>query len=960
MQTIRMRPVGRRPLKDAASVAVMASALALSAGGAFAQDIDLTEVVVTGSSLRGVAPVGSDLQTVSRDEIEKTGAQTPQQILKTVPALSNTAGVSQGSMAGSSYYAPTIHSLGSSASNSTLILIDGHRMPIGGTSHPLPDPSILPPIALERVEVLADGASSTYGSDAVAGVINFITRKRVSGVEATGQVGFGDGYDTRNLGLLAGETWETASAMVAFGYSYRSSLAGDARDFFNPDQRARGGTNFNNFNCYPATVQPGGQSLVFLSPTATSGVANNATNFNCNATAYGDHLPEERRYNAMVKLEKELGDRLTVSLDGVYSDRKNMQRVARGAVQATVFRTGPQANPFYVNPPGSTAASQTIRWQADELLGPGATSELSAIGGYVTAGVEYRINDNWRANFLGLAGRDDSWSEQIGQVCGSCAFLGLNGTTNSGGNLTTPSVPGTNTIVLGLPLTADNALDVWNTGSANRTSQAMRDRLVDNRSYLRYINTIQQARASIDGSLFTLPAGEVRVAVGAEIVKYEMTSNVTRPNNTGPVSSGSVRRDFFTERLVKSGYGEIFVPVIAPDMEIPFVRALDLNVAGRYDSYAVFGSTTNPKFAVNWEIVEGFKLRGNLSKSFVAPPMTSFGDKDGLYVGSEYTTFGGQITVPVARYPEVTQLPGCANATVTCVIGASPVQGINILSGNRGLVPQTGKSWSVGADFAPTFAPGLRLSATLFNAEFKGGVTSPNAGIGVNAAALNHLLRIYPGGATQEQIAAEVGKVPIGSVLPATVYFVYNFWQRNVVNLDIQGLDLNGSYRFDTDAGAFTIGGSATHFLKFDQQIGEGAPIFSVLGTSGFNQTFASIKTQARAHLGWERGPFAADLFANYTSKYRNWSSTSVIPVRLSPEGLPAGGGDPVKANVTFDLNVSYQVSEGGRLGDSQLYVDVSNLFDKDPPFFNGASGYNNYAGNPIGRVVSLGVRSRF
>src|SRR5690606_19653930 len=108
------------------------------------------------------------------------------------------------------------------------------------------------------------------------------------------------------------------------------------------------------------------------------------------------------------------------------------------------------------------------------------------------------------------------------------------------------------------------------------------------------------------------------------------------------------------------------------------------------------------------------------------------------------------------------------------------------------------------------------------------------------------------------------------------------------------------------------------------------------------------------------RGPFAADLFANYTSKYRNWSSTSVIPVQLSPEGLPAGGGDPVKANVTFDLNVSYQVSEGGRLGDSQLYVDVSNLFDKDPPFFNGASGYNNYAGNPIGRVVSLGVRSRF
>jgi len=448
--------------------------------------------------------------------------------------------------------------------------------------------------------------------------------------------------------------------------------------------------------------------------------------------------------------------------------------------------------------------------------------------------------------------------------------------------------------------------------------------------------------------------------VGAEVVKYEMTTNITRPNNTGPVSGGATRRDFFTERLVKSGYGEIFVPLISPEMEIPFVRSLDLNVAGRYDTYAVFGSTTNPKFAVNWEPVEGLKLRGNMSKSFVAPPMTSFGDKDGLYGGSEYTTYSGQITVPVSRYPEVRQLPGCANATTTCVIGNSPVQGINILSGNQGLVPQTGKSWSIGADFTPTYVPGLRASVTLFNAKFKGGVTSPNAGIAVNAAALNSLLHIYPGGATQEQIAAEVGKVPIGSVLPATVYFVYNFWQRNVVNLDIQGLDINGSYRFDTGVGAFNLGASATHFLKFDQQIGAGAPIFSVLGTSGFNQTFASIKTQARAHVGWEQGPFSADLFANYTSKYKNWSSTSVIPVQLSPEGLPAGGGDPVKANVTFDLNVAYQFSDGGTLGDSQVYVDVSNLFDEMPPFFNGASGYNNYAGNPIGRVVSLGLRSRF
>jgi iron complex outermembrane receptor protein len=86
-------------------------------------------------------------------------------------------------------YAPTIHSLGSSSSNSTLVLIDGHRISPGSQQQTLTDPNIVPPIAIERVEVLAEGASSVYGSDAVAGVVNFITRRNYKGFEVTGQVG---------------------------------------------------------------------------------------------------------------------------------------------------------------------------------------------------------------------------------------------------------------------------------------------------------------------------------------------------------------------------------------------------------------------------------------------------------------------------------------------------------------------------------------------------------------------------------------------------------------------------------------------------------------------------------------------------------------------------------------------------------------------------------------------------
>ncbi|MCC6633377.1 MAG: TonB-dependent receptor plug domain-containing protein, partial [Gammaproteobacteria bacterium] len=151
-------------------------------------DSDLEEVVVTGSSIKGVAPVGSNLVTVGRDEIEETGVQTVQQILKTVPSIVGLQSAGQGSYGsfdGAGTNAPTIHGLGASASNSTLILLNGHRLPVSGINHVLADPNIVAPLALERVEVLADGASSVYGSDAVAGVVNFITRRNVDGFEAT-------------------------------------------------------------------------------------------------------------------------------------------------------------------------------------------------------------------------------------------------------------------------------------------------------------------------------------------------------------------------------------------------------------------------------------------------------------------------------------------------------------------------------------------------------------------------------------------------------------------------------------------------------------------------------------------------------------------------------------------------------------------------------------------------------
>ena len=174
----------------------------------------LQEVVITGTSIRGTTPVGANLITVGRDAIAETGAQTMQQILASVPAITgfgNSAQGGFGSADASGTYAPTIHGLGASASNGTLVLIDGRRLPLSGINHTLADPNIIAPLSIERVEVLPDGASSTYGSDAVAGVINFITRKNFKGFEVSGQAGLADGYNTEEGGFLWGDAWDNTA-----------------------------------------------------------------------------------------------------------------------------------------------------------------------------------------------------------------------------------------------------------------------------------------------------------------------------------------------------------------------------------------------------------------------------------------------------------------------------------------------------------------------------------------------------------------------------------------------------------------------------------------------------------------------------------------------------------------------------------------------------------------------------
>jgi iron complex outermembrane receptor protein len=319
--------------------------MVMAAGGAaLAQATGVEQVVVTGTSIRGIAPVGSNLMSVSPLDIDATGGTSLQGVLSSVPALTNFGQASQGEN-NSSYFSVNIHQLGASASNSTLTLIDGHRAPLGDTNHALVDPNIIAPVAVERIEVLAEGASSVYGSDAVAGVVNIITRKRFDGIQLSGQYGFDSGRRTYNGSVLFGHSWSDGSALFAYSYSDDNALAFGSRGFLTHNHIPQGGTNFLTFNCSPATIQPNGAGNVYLSPTSTTSVANTAANSPCDVPSYVDILPRQTRSNVLAKVEQQYG-KLTVGADFVYSNRADTSINSRGSVTATVFSTGTQANPF--------------------------------------------------------------------------------------------------------------------------------------------------------------------------------------------------------------------------------------------------------------------------------------------------------------------------------------------------------------------------------------------------------------------------------------------------------------------------------------------------------------------------------------------------------------------------------------------------------------------------------------
>ena len=281
-----------------------------------------------------------------------------------------------------------------------------------------PTPSIIPTAAIQKIEILPDGASAIYGSDAVAGVMNFVTMKNYSGAETSVQTGWADHYSTFNLSQIFGHNWDNGSILAIYNYSSRSMLINRNREFITARQDLRlgaanptlfaglpatapagtpsetpypsRGTNFQNFNCPVATIAQSSTMPTFAYPYTGTGISVTQTNPAigiCDSVDAASSLPSETRNTALITLSQTLSSRAIFTADLVYSSRVGNSRISRGAIGATAFGSlgtgGPafgsdQANPFLVQVPGQLPdASEFIRMNFDDLLGPGAGTKMA-------------------------------------------------------------------------------------------------------------------------------------------------------------------------------------------------------------------------------------------------------------------------------------------------------------------------------------------------------------------------------------------------------------------------------------------------------------------------------------------------------------------------------------------------------------------------------------------------------
>lgn len=867
----------------------------------------IEDVIVTGSLLRGPGESPSPVTVISRADLDARGAGSVADVLTALPqsyAGSATPGtlLTLNDTQGSNSSLSTGVNLRGLGEDATLVLVNGRRVAGTGSRGEFADLSAIPGAALERVDVLLDGASALYGSDAVGGVVNVILRRSFDGQESRVRAATAQGgAEDLTVSHLMGTSWASGSALASYERQYSSALgSGDRRYTATGDLRPWGGLDYRGIYGAPGNIarfdaglgayvsdfaiRPGAEGVARVASDFAAGEANLSNRRNGM-----DLLPSQERHTAYARFRQELGDRIELSGDVRWSDRS----YEYASLSAGGLYTVTAANPHFVSPNGST--SHLIAYDFGRELGPtlrsGRSRSLAA-----TLGADVDLGGSWSLDLYGAWAEEMNHGAQENQI--NTTFL-----NEALGSLA--DNPATS-----FSASRDGYLNLFGSGSANNA--AVLDFISQgfDRDWAR--NRVETVNGVVDGVLTELPGGPLKLAAGANY-RRETLRNRSAAFRSGVTPSESALT--FRTREIQAAFFEVRAPLVGGDFTLPGVHRLELSVAARTEDYSDFGSTTNPKLGLIWEPFDGLTTRASWGGSFRAPALTELYERVQIGAANLASPTGSQLT-------------------------------LIHLGGNTELQPEKAESLTVG--FEVRRPEGFRFGADYFDILFEdriGRPASSNLTTVLSNPSLTPFLTYVNPGSDPADLALVESYLASPSYLQPGQYPAANFrvildgrWA-NTGELRTRGVDFTAGYGFDLGRHRLDLDAGGSYVLEYSRKLTPVAPREQLVDLVGYP---ADLRLQAAVR--WSFEDWGGRIGVNYVDDYRTLTNIKVA------------------SWTTVDAQLRWSPSGRFGLDGVDIALSAQNLFDENPPFYNNPQGFGFDPANAtiLGRVVSLQLTKRW
>lgn len=898
-------------------------------------------IEVTGSSIKRIdAETALPVQIISRDEIRRTGAQNAEELLKTISAFASANSTMQATASGTNTGSVSTVSLRGLGGQRTLVLINGRRSTVfggvpGGTGDTAVDVNSIPLAAIDRIEVLKDGASAIYGSDAVAGVINFILRTDYQGGEVTALYGntTQGGASVKKLTGVVGFgdlSVDRFNVMVNANFQKESPLYGRDRKFASSGVHVGEGDSSTSGNSFPGNiVQPNGRSI---NPAALAGNCSPsiidplfASNL-CRYDPAGEValIPDSERTSAFI------GGRFALTENVLlYADIGLSHNVTKVTIQPS-----PISDQFPITPGNPYIPAQQALFASYPALATAYPNNFSGLSGtaaillppsspyYPTAFVASNIPSligqplliRYRSYTVG--GRSFTDVNDVGRF-----VLGTKGTIGAWdfdtallyneSKLKESTTAGIEQYSKILPLLNSGLVNPFGMSSPV-VEDALKQTVYHGLAY-RTKTSISQFDLKASRDVYQLPAGAIAIALGGNVrrEKYDLTpSLVLQQGDTTQYGGNNIPTS--AARNVESAFAE---------MSVPLMKSLEADVAVRFDKYERVGTTTNPKVSLRFQPAQEVLVRGSWGKGFRAPALTD------LYAPAVTGVSAPNLNDPF-RCPATGSALDCGTQ-FTIKTGGQPA-----------LKPERSESYTAGIVIEPT--RDVHLAVDFFKINLSNSIVLGGIGAPV----------ILSSPQLAQQFAQYVTRGAPDPTVPGGYGSIVSIDQTNANLFDIRtrGIDVDFKLRFAAnESGRWTFGINGTYFQKYDIQLPDGTYFSAVAnntftGVNGVIPRWKSVTT-----LGWDRGPFAASLAYNFQSAYLDNASTV------------SGDQRRVGTYETFDGQASYS-----GMKDWQFTLGMRNILNRDPPYANAdavaqfQSGYDSTYGDPRGRFIYTSATYKF